>query len=97
MMVWGKVVAVNGKSIWLADGHSDNGRQITKLTLGKAQLEGTKPIGLPPGMNVADLIGKTIAANAVERDYEFKSTNAKDKGKIIRGTSYYIGNILTIK
>ena len=97
MIIFGKVSAVNGKNVWLAGGHSDTGRSVPKLTLGKAQMEGTKDIGLPGGMNLADLLGKSISVNAVERDYEFRSTNKKTEGQVIRGTSYYIGNILTIK
>jgi hypothetical protein len=97
MLVFGKVIAVNKNHVFLVGGHSDKGHTINKLTLGKAQMEGMKSIDLPPGMNIADLIGKTISANVVERDYSFKSTNPKDNGKIVSGTSYYIGNILTIK
>jgi len=97
MLVFGKVVAVNGKHIYLGGGHSDSGRSIPKLTLGKAQLEGMKSIDLPPGMNVGDLLGKTIAANVVERQYEFASTNVKNRGAIVKGTTYYVGNIVSIK
>ena len=97
MLVFGKVIAVNGKHIYLGGGHNDSGRSISKLTLGKAQLEGTKSIDLPPNMNIADLIGKTIAANVMERDYEFRSTNKKNEGATIKGTSYYVGNVISIK
>ena len=97
MLVFGKVIAVNGKQIYLGGGHAENGKAISKLTLGKAQIEGSKSIDLPPGMNIADLIGKTIAVNVVEREYSFTSTNEKNKGKVVSGTSYYIGNIINIK
>ena len=97
MLIFGKVVAVNGSHIYLAGGHSDTVRQINKLTLGKAQMEGTKSIDLPPGMNISDLIGRSISANVVSRDYSFKSTNPKNMGETVSGTTYYIGNILNIK
>ena len=103
MIIQGKVSVVNERNIWLQGGTgvdkpgSKYGIAITKVTLGKNQLDGSKDFGLPKDTNIADLLGKTISLSAIPRDYSFKSTNSKNKGQEIKGTTYYVSKILSIK
>ena len=101
MIIQGKVQAINERTIWLQGGYgTDKGKygvSISKVTLGKSQQDGSKDIGLPAGMGIGDLLGKTISVQCIPRDYAFKSTNQKNRGQEIKGTTYYVSKIMAIK
>ena len=100
MIIQGKVQSINQRIIWLQGGHGVEGRYgvaVSKVTLGKNQVEGSKDIGLPAGMGIGDLLGKSISVQCIPRDYSFKSTNQKNRGQEIKGTTYYVSKILSIK
>ena len=100
MIIQGKVQAINERTIWLQGGHGVEGRYgiaVSKVTLGKNQVEGSKDIGLPAGMGIGDLLGKSISVQCIPREYSFKSTNQKNRGQEIKGTTYYVSKILAIK
>lgn len=103
MIIQGKVQAVNERTIWLQNGKGAEkandryGIAISKVTLGKSQLDGSKDFGLPAAMSIGDLLGKTISLTAIPRDYSFKSTNQKNRGQEIKGTTYYVSKITSIQ
>ena len=102
MIIQGKVQAINERTIWLQGGAGSEkgdgryGIAIGKIQLGKAQQEGTRDFGLPKGMSIGDLLGKSIVAVCIPREYSFKSTNSKTKGQTISGTTFYISKIQAI-
>ena len=100
MIIQGKVQSINQRTIWLQGGYAQEGRYsiaISKVTLGKSQVEGSKDIGLPGGMGLGDLLGKSVVVQCIPREYSFKSTNQKNRGQEISGTTYYVAKILSIK
>lgn len=97
MIVQGTVQAVDAKTIWLRDGRAEDRRIIPKVLLSKAQVEGTRDIGLPPGMTLGDMLGKLVAVSVVPRQYSFVSSNAKNKGEVVSGTAYYVGRVLSLR
>ena len=102
MLIHGRVQAINERSIWLQNGRGSvpgderHAISIAKITLGKAQQEGTRDMGLPKGMSIGDLLGKSISVICIPREYSFLSTNMKNKGQPISGTTYYVSKIQSI-